>query len=233
MELFDLQWPRCLDGYRLTHRQPKESRSLRKGTERMVSLIPPGADMAPGWGIESASVRFEWYHPARIQALFRIFADAPATPEGICEFSKKFGIPSSPLSGVTMDNRTFEAHSVSPLLVDHRTLRRAIALLDSGDSSALERWFNSGRVNVGVKIQCNAESRISYVLVPSGLIDLMWLQFAQHAASEAKLLRCARCSSPIRVGTGTGRRSSSKYCSPACRLAAFKGRKNGAEHSHA
>jgi hypothetical protein len=52
----------------------------------------------------------------------------------------------------------------------------------------------------------------------------MWLQFAFFGGGGATMLRCGHCTKPFLVGTGLKRRSTSKYCGDACKVAAFKAR---------
>jgi hypothetical protein len=181
-------------------------------------------ELSPGWALDEKSDRVESYNPAEIPTLFRIFADAPATPQGMQAFSNKFGLPTES-HGVR--SRSFST-LVGPLLYEQAVIREAISLFEAHDHIKLANLFNSpfvqskGQLRLELRVQ--PDGKIGYVHVPSGLSGAMWLQLAQHIASEAKLLRCVYCNAPIRVGPGTGRRSSARYCQNACKVAAFRKR---------
>lgn len=202
MDMVDFQWRRCVAGYRL---EPT-----------------PRGDFA----LSSASDWFETTHPLKIETLFAIFAKTPATPDGIKTFCDNYGL----LGGGRPDiapprgTPTSEGAVVSPLLHEHRRFRRAFDLFEKGDNSALTKRWNSmdGAPLIRTELRVGLEGRLQMVLVPPALLQALWLQFALHACSAAKLFRCERCNDLFVVGSGTGRRSTSKWCSNACKVAAFK-----------
>jgi len=114
----------------------------------------------------------------------------------------------------------------------HSELCHAIKLFKGGDLSALSQGFDRGGWGGGwgllrtkLRPKPGSVDRVAIVWVPSSLIQFLWLQFALFAASDAKLFRCELCGHPFLVGSKTGRRSKAKYCSNACRLAAFRRRR--------
>ncbi|WP_133116155.1 hypothetical protein [Mesorhizobium wenxiniae] len=66
------------------------------------------------------------------------------------------------------------------------------------------------------------QSRLS--LKAKSLHAFMCMEVAAAAAAEAALGRCENCENRILTGPATGRRSSSKYCSDRCRVAAMRKR---------
>jgi hypothetical protein len=179
--------------------------------------------------IVPASERYQRYEPLKeFTALFRNFADAPHSAQGMLGFCNEYG---SLRFGASPKSRTSEA--IGPILSHHAALCRAVRLFDSGDAPALVQMFNTGWTNLvgegwGVlrhELRVDADGKIVRVLVPPTLIHAMWTQVAVHVESGAKLLRCQQCRDWFRVGTGTGRRDSARYCSNRCRQAAFKARK--------
>src|SRR5260370_274206 len=112
---------------------------------------------------------------------------------------------------------TYEAVILDDLLAHHAKMRRALNLFERGDASELTRRCNAeGLAGARIELRHDTNGKLGLFLVPFDLIRAMWMQFAQHACSDARLFRCEHCGKPFRVGTGTGRRSTPKYCSNAC-----------------
>ena len=120
--------------------------------------------------------------------------------------------------------------AVDELLNHQRKFRRALSLLLKGDISELAKLWNSshGSGVIRTELRVGPNEGLEMVFAPPDLIQAMWLQFAQFACSQALLFRCQRCGKPFQVGTGTGRRRTAKFCSNACKVAAFKKRHEGA-----
>lgn len=57
--------------------------------------------------------------------------------------------------------------------------------------------------------------------------DMLSGSISPARKKRGRVLRCERCGVAFEVGFGTGRRSTSKFCSNACRVAAFKARHAG------
>jgi hypothetical protein len=173
--------------------------------------------------------QFDLYRPAAtFPGLFQSFADTPATARGMCDFFNRFGPLAIADGGRPQAGCARYATSLLEVLLEQAALKRAIAQLDSGDPyglSDLAARFNTGWSRLRAELR--VEKGFVFVLVPASLIQFLWLQFALHAASDARLLRCERCSQPFRVGTGTGRRGTAKFCSNACKVAAFRRRHDG------
>jgi hypothetical protein len=204
MNMVDFQWRKCVAGYRL---EPTAH-----------------GDFA----LSSASDWFETTHPLKIETLFAIFAKTPATPEGMKTFCDNHGLLGGgrPDIAPSRSTGTYEFALVSPFLHEQRRFRRAFDLFEKGDNSALVKPWNSmdGAPLIRTELRVGPEGRLKMVFVPPALLQALWLQLALHACSDAKLFRCERCNDLFIVGSGTGRRSTSKWCSNACKVAAFKER---------
>jgi hypothetical protein len=206
MELIDFEWQRCLDGYRVVRSH-----------------------------VESASKRFERNRPLETPALFAKFAkDTSASAEGMLEFCNQFGLLGGGRPDIPRHIRgsnsltTYESARLDDLLLHHATMRRAFYLFERGNASELIRRCNAdGLAGARIEFRQGPNGKLDWFVVPADLIRAMWMQFAMHACSEAHLFGCERCGKPFRVGTGTGRRSTAKYCSNACKVAAFKARRQG------
>jgi hypothetical protein len=202
MDLFEFQWWRCRDGYRL---------------ERS--------------GLVSKSERFERYRPFEISTLFAIFAkDTPASAQGMLSFCNRFGL----LGGGRADfaepwdrrKPTYEAVVLDQLLFQHRAIRRAFVQFENGDASELIKRCNGdeGLTFLRLRVSRDESGQLGIRLMPTDLIRALWVQFAQYACSGTRLFRCQRCNAPFEVGPGTKRRSTAKFCSDRCKMAAFRAR---------
>jgi hypothetical protein len=226
MEIIEFEATRCRDGYRV---EPLRKRVLKLNPRlRWVEMPQWTVPGAPEAGIVAESKRFERYDATKISGLFRIFADAPATAAGICDFATKFGLPVDNEGGGNVIGAT-----VGPLLAHQVALRKAADRLGAGDAMGLADFFNVYWGRMRIKLRARPEGKVETALVPLNLVQFMWLQLGLHAASGAKLLRCERCGVPFQVGTGTGRRDTAKYCSNACKVAAFQRRHKTEATAHA
>jgi hypothetical protein len=202
MDLIEFECGRCIDGYRSRRRDDGEIE------------------------IEAMSQRFEPYRPAQFPVLFQMFADTPPTAEDAVNFSSKFGV----LGGTGLSINIFNT-SLSEFINFQTSLREAIDAATVEDWPRLVELFNSrefGRGRIQSRLTHIPRGKVGLVFVPTNLIQFLWLQFALHVGSDAKLLRCERCNAPFRVGPATGRRETAKFCSNACKVAAFRGRQTNA-----
>jgi hypothetical protein len=213
MELLDFEWTRCLDGYKLNKRKPQSDKvwiELPGGLGSLGNALQPDPD-----NISPNSSRLECYRPLKI-ALFKTFATWEATPEGMVRFCNCYGLLRAP-----------EEQRIAPvqwMLDEQKTLSITLMLLEAGDPAELMKRLNSWAAGCTFGLQRADDGSLATILIPGSLIQAIWLQLALHAASGAKLLSCDRCGKPFQVGTGTKRRSTAKYCSNACKVAAYKAR---------
>jgi endogenous inhibitor of DNA gyrase (YacG/DUF329 family) len=236
MDAIDFKWLHSPGAFRVMHTgaEPRQP-SRRKHSWQ------PGPPGQPYFGTEGRKW-FDLYAPTEIPALFQKFADAPHTAEGMCDFFNAYGPldlagdrRSNPLS---YPQRSLSAglwgcsFGLREPLAEHVAFRHAVKLHEEGDLSALVELFNRGWGQLQTELRLRGGSKIEIVFTPTNLIHFIWLQFSLFVASGAKLLRCERCSEPIVVGSGTGRRETSKFCSNRCKTADFKERREG-RHSHA
>jgi hypothetical protein len=206
VELVDFRWWVCRDGYDLE----------QKGRRNFLT---------------SASDQFEGRRSLQLPNLFSIFADGtPATAKGMQEFCSRYGVPYGGRPDMAPSGRPLRVSvDVDELLNHQRRFRRAVNLLRKGDVSELAKLWNSshGSGVIRTELRVGPNERLEMVFAPPDLIQAMWLQFAQFACSQAQLFRCQRCGKPFQVGTGTGRRRTAKFCSNACKVAAFRERHAG------
>jgi hypothetical protein len=220
MDAIDFEWGRCLDGYRVECRDGR--RLARRGRQPLLSEPRP-----PVAGIVSITRRFERYRPTAFPDLFRRFADAPSTAEGMRVFANLFGL----VTGFGDPSTTREAASLDDVLAHHAALRGAVALVEAGDLAAVARRYNAGWGQLATELRLQPDGGAALVLRPRNLIHFLWVQFALHATGAARLFRCLRCGGAFHVGTGTGRRNTAKFCSNACKTADYRARQGGKNHA--
>jgi hypothetical protein len=215
MELLDFEWTRCLDGYRLNKREPLSDKVKVEfdpgGLGSLGNVLNPDPD-----NISPNSGRLERYRPLKI-ALFKTFATWEATPEGMVRFCDCYGH----LLGPPERQRIVP---VQWMLDEQKTLSITLMLLESGDPAELMKRLHSWAAGCTFGLRRADDGSLAPTLTPGSLIQAIWLQLALYAASGAKLLSCDRCGKPFQVGAGTKRRSTAKYCSNACKVAAYKAR---------
>ena len=228
-ELIEFEWGRCPDGYELVRPPPRLRIRDPFPSVRMVTLTQWTVPGAPNLFIKAKSARFERYRPLdRCPVLFDRFSKCPATADGMLAFCNEFGF----LGTSYKDSRMGDQASIiiGDLLAHHEQMRSALSSFERGNSSRLVEACNEGGLAASrIELRKDRQGRLSIVLAPLNLIQAMWLQFARYAGSETRLMRCASCNGAIIVGPGTGKRNTSKYCSDACRVAAFKARKRSRE----
>jgi hypothetical protein len=73
--------------------------------------------------------------------------------------------------------------------------------------------------------QSNAP-RLEIVLMPSYLIDALWLQFALAIDGLKRFIKCSRCGAPFELSRDkrTGKRADAQFCSVRCRVSHYRGR---------
>jgi hypothetical protein len=145
----------------------------------------------------------------------------------MCDFFNNFGPLELAGDGSPLAGLAYLATDLGGVLAHHAALCRVIDLFHAGDPSGLAQRYNAGWGQLRTQLRPQVDGKVAVVFVPLNLIQFLWLQLALHAASNAKLLRCEHCSKPILVGTGTRRRDTAKFCSNACKLAAFRERHGG------
>jgi hypothetical protein len=219
MEIFDFRWWVCLDGYRLEKTEPRFFPSGRP--------VPGGRS---SFALTSASDRFRFYQPLKIPALYaRFVEDFASSAEGMHEFCRLFGLPGGgrPDMAPLQEPPERESVLVDGLLNCQMRLRKALKLLRQGDASGLTKYWNSSHATAVIRTQLCAGpgGQLELALIPPDLIQAMWLQLAQDACRGTRLFRCQRCSTMFVVGTGTGRRSTAKWCSVYCRVEAHREKK--------
>ena len=207
MEILDLEWERCFDGYHLEEMKPLNARQVA------YFKACPWIDRTY-WNsplIIRNSFRMERYRPLN-NPVSAIFAKWEASPEGMVRFCNFHG----PLIGLDF---------VDWMLDQQLILQNTMSALAAGDPSQLLDQLRCGDCSTcGVSLQQSSPEEFAPTLIPKSLGHAMYIQLALDFASKAKLCSCEYCGTPFYVGTGTGRRSPAKYCANRCKVAAYKKR---------
>lgn len=157
------------------------------------------------------------YRPFELgSAIFREFAATPETQDGIMAFAAKYGRLGS--SFFTSESVHYWCSKIHDLAAAVDTWDECI---EKGDLTPFARVFNTydlGQVTIKFGATRFGE-RPRLRLEPASLLDAMWIQFGQMADGEAQLKLCDWCPTWFAIGTGTGRRSTARFCSDTCRKA--------------
>jgi hypothetical protein len=150
-------------------------------------------------------------------SLFRQFANAPPTPEGVLDFIDRFG----PLTRDGLDEHRGE--DVSFLIEHMEAMRRVLNEYSRGHKAGLAQVLDSGEIQLGeiktVLINDPATRTPRLLLTVADLLTALWLQLGQTLSSGATIRACTQCGLLFEVGPGTGRRLDAKFCSDDHRVA--------------
>jgi predicted RNA-binding Zn-ribbon protein involved in translation (DUF1610 family) len=134
-------------------------------------------------------------------------------------FCNRFGLPTGLVGGPEFAR--YPSTIVGSLLKEHAKMRRAFNHLERGDQSELIKRQQE-LTPLQIQLVQQTDGRLAFALTPPDLLSAMWYQLALHACDGTKLFKCDHCNKPFIVGSGTKRRSTAKYCSPACGNAAWR-----------
>jgi hypothetical protein len=186
---------RCIDGYRLL---PAEKPKRANASAILI---------AKEERFEPMSARLDPYEPLRIERLFTRFAEVKDGASAL-RFLGAFGYPLSD-----------DGWTLAPMLRAAAAMREAIAALKADDRKMLLHLFAEagiGRLTTELRL---IDGAFAIVLVPTSLLQAMWIQFAQVVVSGAAIASCEQCGAIFPTGTGTGRRNTARFCSDSCRKA--------------
>lgn len=104
-------------------------------------------------------------------------------------------------------------------------LRRTLALKGHDDPMAVVNLFN--QIASGPSLHLEMRPRPSghppvLSMRPSSLYGFIVTETALILSHDAQIRTCAHCGTPFMVGAASGKKANSVYCTPRCRLAAFR-----------
>jgi hypothetical protein len=205
-QVFEFQWERDRDGYHTKLMKSKEGETLLARRE--------------GYYLFANGGQAERYRPLdEYPVLFREFAEIPLTPDGVLAFANKYGFYD--------DLSTKDGVPIIRWYSAIKLMNHIVRLWKYNDEEELIDYFKRldlGRASLKFEKSPRTGSLALY-LEPKTLISAMWLQLVEVITSNVGIQKCARCTTWFRYGTGTGRRSTSQYCSDNCRKSAYKHRK--------
>jgi hypothetical protein len=242
----DFEWWRDPKGYRLiaaeAPKQPQqvkwaESGAIYAGQNALNTgiILSPTGDIIPvrsvilpetllrsdlrklGYRIVRSGGSLIPYWPLiTFDGLFRQFANAPPTPEGVLDFIDRFG----PLTEAGLDEERGED---APSLITHvEAMSRVLDEYSRGRKAGLAQVLDTNEIKLGeietVLINDPATRTPRLKLCVADLLTALWLQLGQTLSSGATIRRCAQCGMLFEAGTGTGRRLDAKFCSDDHRI---------------
>jgi hypothetical protein len=242
----DFEWWRDAKGYRLVVAEPrKQPQQIKWGESTAISVgqdaFATGVIMsATGEILQTTSVilpetlvrtnaeKFGHqivrsggnlipYRPlSDFDGLFRQFANAPPTPEGILDFIDRFG----PLTREGLDEK--QGEDVSSLIKHAEAMSRILNEYSRGHKAGLSQVLDTDEIKLGeiktVLINDPATRTPRLQFSVADLLTALWLQLGQTLSSGATIRRCAQCGMLFEAGPGTGRRFDAKFCSDDHRI---------------
>jgi hypothetical protein len=160
-------------------------------------------------------------------APFREFADTSTTLEGVTALANRYG-------SLMGDERI---GYVDKWFRSIREMRSAVAAWEKakavGDfrkpigliSSRSRNLYRKTGIDVSIALVENEANGAARLCIrPNDLLDALWTQFALAIDGNQNLRRCAVCRTWFSLEAGEGR-SDKLYCSDACRMRAYRKRK--------
>ena len=222
-----LEWERCPKGYSIC--------------EPLPDFFDIGKDREVDEGdcfLKAESKKIVNYRPMeKFPGLFMEFAHTEQTAAGVQQFANRHGL---------LWKLFEEMDGEDPVMIHQwcRYIRQMGSAVkhweeqrEAGDIGNLIQVFSeqtelSLAMTTQIRVQADIclrpvddPMRAALYLRPVSLHGAMWGQFMEAMADNAQLRRCAQCPSWIVYGPKTGRRESAKFCSSACRRAAWKAEK--------
>ena len=179
---------------------------LRTNAERLGHrIVRSGGDLIP-------------YRPlSDFDGLFRLFANAAPTTEGMLDFIDKFG----PLTRDGLDEERGE--HVSDLIEQAEAMSKILDLYSSGRNAGLVEILRNDRITLTkIETALISDPATRTLRLQLSVVDLlagMWVQLGQTLSSGATMRRCEQCGMLFEAGPGTGRRLDAKFCSDDHRIA--------------
>ncbi len=170
--------------------------------------------------------------------LFRQFATLKQSPEAIVEFANQYGL----LWQENADFELLERQWLVPI-AEVRALVSTYDLAMTTDDDAKRTecfeqiWalFNTGRIHPRFKLEMHPhdDQRIPNKCwtepVPENLIGAILLQVADQVSQGTRFKRCENCPKWLRVGPGSRRKATTRFCSTRCRVAWNRRHKGGSD----
>jgi hypothetical protein len=115
--------------------------------------------------------------------------------------------------------------------VQHQIIPSETDVINKHNAAHTARIYLKQQINRAIDTRVSPRlvwqgSRLVLSFQTMGLRAALWLQFALAVQGDFPFDKCAECSTYFQVGRKTGR-TDKKYCSDACRSAAYRKRKEG------
>ena len=209
--LFEFEWERDIEGYRLVKADP-----LQRIEKKHFGTLPNYGEpefiyeLHEKTVIEPVSGKTEKYHPfVENLGIAREFSCLPDSEE-MMKFAKKYGL---------LGQRT--PHQISEDIEEWAEqisfFKKIFEAIDQGDSQLALSLFNSSLLKPSVTFSISTEHnkfRRKLSIQPPDLLSAMWIMISKQLTSGLELQECANpeCSKWFK------RRSNKKCCSTVCRV---------------
>ena len=228
----DFEWWRDAKGYRLV--SPWSSTTAVQTSSTGGVILSATGEILPGTGVvlPATLLSGDLGKPQRIvrcggslisyrplitfDGLFRQFANAAPTPEGILDFIDRFG----PLTRPGLNEE--QGENVSSLIEHVEAMRRILNEYSRGHTAGLAQILDTDEIKLGAiettLVNDPSTKMPKLQLSVADLLTALWLQLGQTLSSGATIRRCAQCGMLFEAGPGTGRRLDAKFCSDDHRI---------------
>lgn len=207
MLMISLEWRRPVDGTSVVD------------AREVLADAPPGSAAIVGRTSKTVSYRRTVENLEDTVALHLINAN---TLEKLCQFVSRFGV-----LGRFGYNHSREAELVAFLEAERETIEDGLALLNTGDAAAREKWAEKylREAELHPTFERPTSGGTSRVTLRAGsLRSLMLCEVALAMEQGTKRVQCGSCGKVFLTGELTGRRNTSIYCSDRCRVAGMRAR---------
>jgi hypothetical protein len=212
----EFEWERDTKGYRLVKAPTDDSRALALSV-RFPEGFPMPPDEERDWLIARNGGTLQRYRASDdLDLIFREFLNTPTNPEGVKEFTDRWGqmvgpytaVPVSlPISIIHAMNRFIDGWCEPEKAMRARVLEKTLGV----------DGFDLGDLKVRLIFDRRTGSPRTQILVPN-LATALYLRMAEVLTSDTVLRRCAHCNVLFTAGSGTDRRLDAKFCSDEHRV---------------
>lgn len=166
--------------------------------------------------------------------LYLTYANERLTPKAMLGFANAHGFLRYDPDNMQLAPKGFFVESAREWLSNQSFLRGMIASeadMAGWTADKIRAWLDHGfnyslRGSLTFQVRVERQSRRLYSeLTASSLASLMDVQWGLSVAGAGSHLQCRECSNWFAVHPGRGR-SDKQFCSPRCRLRAYRGRIN-------
>ena len=221
-DIFHFEWQVDQSGYEIV-----SAEHLPPGVERPILESPP---IGGGWNIRRKGGPLKAYRPLEdTRGLARQFASLfskpqPLEPEvlepqDVLKFANEFGFLGVGPSEHEEHQLWWRTHI--------QGVRHVVQQIEAGNKQEMATAFTEYvEPSMTVRIEAPLGERPLLKVAPLNLISAMWLQIAREITNKTKFRKCLQCPKWFPHGSGTGHKSTKRFCSGLCRQAWYRDQKS-------